>query len=163
MDLSFNRLDMKNSVEHPRRKSREAVMMALYALEIHNNVNKKSETGPLPSASILDDILSRKSFDVDQKKYIESLFNLSIKNKVKCEEEIKSRLNNWEFDRVALIDRILLTLAICEIHFLDEVPPKVSISEAIELAKEYSTSESSGFVNGVLDKIYQSLNESINA
>ena len=89
--------------------------------------------------------------------------NLSVKNKVKCEEEIKSRLNNWEFDRVALIDRILLTLAICEIHFLDEVPPKVSISEAIELAKEYSTSESSGFVNGVLDKIYQSLNESINA
>ena len=72
-------------------------------------------------------------------------------------------MNNWEFDRVALIDRILLTLAICEIHFLDEVPPKVSISEAIELAKEYSTSESSGFVNGVLDKIYQSINESINA
>ena len=72
-------------------------------------------------------------------------------------------MNNWEFDRVALIDRILLTLAICEIHFLDEIPPKVSISEAIELAKEYSTSESSGFVNGVLDKIYQSQNESINA
>ena len=67
---------MKNSVEHPRRKSREAVMMALYALEIHNNVNEKSETGPLPSASILDDILSRKSFDDDQKKYIELLFNL---------------------------------------------------------------------------------------
>ena len=50
MDLSFNRLDMKNSVEHPRRKSREAVMMALYALEIHNNVNEKSETSSLPSA-----------------------------------------------------------------------------------------------------------------
>ena len=154
---------MKSSVEHPRRKSREAAMMALYALEIHNNVNEKSEKDLLPSALILDDILSRKSFDVDQKKYIESLFNLSVKNKVKCEEEIKSLLNNWEFDRVALIDRILLTLAICEIHFLDEVPPKVSISEAIELAKEYSTSESSGFVNGVLDRIYQSLNESINA
>ena len=153
---------MKNSVEHPRRKSREAAMMALYALEIHNNVNEKSEMDLIPSALILDDILSRKSFDVNQKEYIESLFNLSVKNKIKCEEEIRSRLNNWEFDRVALIDRILLTLAMCEIHFLDEVPPKVSISEAIELAKEYSTSESSGFVNGVLDKIYQSLNESIN-
>ena len=153
---------MKSSVEHPRRKSREAAMMALYALEIHNNVNEKSEMDLIPSALILDDILSRKSFDVNQKEYIESLFNLSVKNKIKCEEEIRSRLNNWEFDRVALIDRILLTLAICEIRFLDEVPPKVSISEAIELAKEYSTSESSGFVNGVLDKIYQSLNESIN-
>lgn len=154
---------MKNSLEHPRRKSREAVMMALYALEIHENVNENSETSPLSSTSILDDILSRRSFDIDQKKYIKSLFNLSVKNKAKCEEEIKTRLNNWEFDRVALIDRILLTLAICEIRFLDEVPPKVSISEAIELAKEYSTSESSSFVNGVLDKIYQSLNESINA
>lgn len=138
-------------------------MMALYALEIHENINEKSEKSPLSSTSILNDILSRRSFDIDQKKYIKSLFNLSVKNKAKCEEEIKTRLNNWEFDRVALIDRILLTLAICEIRFLDEVPPKVSISEAIELAKEYSTSESSGFVNGVLDKIYQSLNESINA
>tara|TARA_X000000950_G_scaffold133238_1_gene166074 strand:- start:7047 stop:7511 length:465 start_codon:yes stop_codon:yes gene_type:complete len=154
---------MKNSLEHPRRKSREAVMMALYALEIHENINEKSEKSPLSSTSILNDILSRRSFDIDQKKYIKSLFNLSVKNKAKCEEEIKTRLNNWEFDRVALIDRILLTLAICEIRFLDEVPPKVSISEAIELAKEYSTSESSSFVNGVLDKIYQSLNESINA
>lgn len=137
--------------------------MALYALEIHENINEKSEKSPLSSTSILNDILSRRSFDIDQKKYIKSLFNLSVKNKAKCEEEIKTRLNNWEFDRVALIDRILLTLAICEIRFLDEVPPKVSISEAIELAKEYSTSESSSFVNGVLDKIYQSLNESINA
>lgn len=154
---------MKNSLEHPRRKSREAVMMALYALEIHENINEKSEKSPLSSTSILNDILSRRSFDIDQKKYIKSLFNLSVKNKAKCEEEIKTRLNNWEFDRVALIDRILLTLAICEIRFLDEVPPKVSISEAIELAKEYSTGESSSFVNGVLDKIYQSLNESINA
>ena len=154
---------MKNSLEHPRRKSREAVMMALYALEIHENINEKSEKSPLSSTSILNDILSRRSFDIDQKKYIKSLFNLSVKNKAKCEEEIKTRLNNWEFDRVALIDRILLTLAICEIRFLDEVPPKVSISEAIELAKEYSTSESSSFVNGVLDKIYQSLNESTNA
>lgn len=138
-------------------------MMALYALEIHENINEKSEKSPLSSTSILNDILSRRSFDIDQKKYIKSLFNLSVKNKAKCEEEIKTRLNNWEFDRVALIDRILLTLAICEIRFLDEVPPKVSISEAIELAKEYSTGESSSFVNGVLDKIYQSLNESINA
>ena len=61
MDFSHNRLDMKNSLEHPRRKSREAVMMALYALEIHKNVNEKSETSLLSSTSILDDILSRRS------------------------------------------------------------------------------------------------------
>ena len=75
-----------------------------------------------------------------------------MKNKDWCEDEIKSRLKNWEFDRVALLDRLLLIVAISEIFFLDDVPPKVSISEAIELAKEYSTKESSNFINGVLEK-----------
>ena len=64
-------------------------------------------------------------------------------------------MNNWEFDRVALLDRLLLTLAISEINFIDDVPPKVSITEAIEIAKQYSTEESAGFVNGVLDNIYK--------
>jgi len=66
-------------------------------------------------------------------------------------------LNNWEFDRVALLDRLLLILAISEIYFIDDVPPKVSISEAIEIAKQYSTEESAGFVNGVLDNIYKAM------
>ena len=76
-------------------------------------------------------------------------------NKQWCEEQIKARLNNWEFDRVALLDRLLLILAISEINFIDDVPPKVSITEAIEIAKQYSTEESAGFVNGVLDNIYK--------
>jgi N utilization substance protein B len=74
-----------------------------------------------------------------------------------CEEEIKTRLNNWEFSRVAILDRLLLVEAISEIYFIEDVPPKVSISEAIEIAKEYSTEESSGFVNGVLDNVYKSM------
>ena len=86
---------------------------------------------------------------------LEYLFNSSIDNKQWCEEQIKIRLNNWEFDRVALLDRLLLILAISEINFIDDVPPKVSITEAIEIAKQYSTEESAGFVNGVLDNIYK--------
>ena len=74
---------------------------------------------------------------------------------------IKTRLNNWEFDRVALLDRLLLILAISEIHFIDDVPPKVSISEAIEIAKQYSTEESSSFVNGVLDNIYKTMENKV--
>ena len=87
--------------------------------------------------------------------FIATLFNSSIDNKQWCEEQIKARLNNWEFDRVALLDRLLLILAISEINFIDDVPPKVSITEAIEIAKQYSTEESAGFVNGVLDNIYK--------
>ena len=89
--------------------------------------------------------------------FITTLFNFSIDNKQWCEEQIKSRLNNWEFDRVALLDRLLLILAISEINFVDDVPPKVSITEAIEIAKQYSTEESAGFVNGVLDNIYKTI------
>ena len=89
--------------------------------------------------------------------FITTLFNFSIDNKQWCEEQIKSRLNNWEFDRVALLDRLLLILAISEINFIDDVPPKVSITEAIEIAKQYSTEESAGFVNGVLDNIYKTI------
>ena len=97
------------------------------------------------------------------KNFITSLFNFSIDNKEWCEEQIKIRLNNWEFDRVALLDRLLLILAISEIHFIDDVPPKVSISEAIEIAKQYSTEESAGFVNGVLDNIYKTMENKVEA
>ena len=74
-----------------------------------------------------------------------------------CEDQIKSRLNNWEFKRVAVLDRLLLIVSIAEIFFIDTVPPKVSISEAIQIAKRYSTEDSSAFVNGVLDNIYKSV------
>ena len=56
-----------------------------------------------------------------------------------------------------MLDRLLLILAISEINFIDDVPPKVSITEAIEIAKQYSTEESAGFVNGVLDNIYKTI------
>ena len=72
-----------------------------------------------------------------------------------CEEQIKSHLQNWDMDRVALLDKLVLIMGICEIHFIDEVPPKVAISEAIEIAKIFSTDESASFVNGILDAVYK--------
>ena len=130
---------------HPRRIAREAVLQALYAYEITKEDRCK----------VLKDIINRDSYDNDMQIFITTLFNSSIDNKQWCEEQIKARLNNWEFDRVALLDRLLLILAISEINFIDDVPPKVSITEAIEIAKQYSTEESAGFVNGVLDNIYK--------
>jgi len=138
---------------HPRRIAREAVLQALYAYEITKEKRDK----------VLNDIINRQSYDNDMKNFITSLFNFSIDNKEWCEEQIKTRLNNWEFDRVALLDRLLLILAISEIHFIDDVPPKVSISEAIEIAKQCSTEESAGFVNGVLDNIYKTMENKVEA
>ena len=64
-------------------------------------------------------------------------------------------LQNWEFSRVDQIDRLLLRMGICEIFFIEEVPPKVSISEMVEISKVYSTDESPSFINGILDAVYK--------
>ena len=69
-------------------------------------------------------------------------------------EIIKNHLKNWEINRIAQVDRILLKMGICEIYYIDKIPPKVSITEMVEIAKIYSTDESAGFINGVLDSIY---------
>ena len=68
---------------------------------------------------------------------------------------IEDFLENWELKRIAILDKLILQIAVCELLFFDDVPPKVSISEAIELAKKYSTDDSSGFVNGILDSVYK--------
>ena len=68
---------------------------------------------------------------------------------------ISKYLENWEWSRVALLDQIILQMATAELFYIDDVPPKVTISEAIEIAQQYSTSDSSAFVNGILDTIYK--------
>ena len=133
--------------KHTRRSARETVLQALYAVEV----------GQEHEAKALKDILDREKRDEEINEFIVELFEISLKNRDWCENEIKSRLNNWEFERVAVLDRLLLILAISEIFFIDNIPPKVSIAEAIEIAKQFSTEESSAFINGVLDNIYKSL------
>ena len=134
-------------VKQSRRSAREAVLQALYAIEIGEEIRSKA----------LKDILRREKRDTESKDFIVNLSDVSLNNRDWCEEQIKSRLNNWEFKRVAVLDRLLLVVAIAEIFFVDSVPPKVSISEAIQIAKKYSTEDSSAFVNGVLDSIYKSV------
>ena len=136
-----------SNVKQSRRSAREAVLQALYAIEVGKETKSKA----------LKDIIKRESRDHDAKNFITELFNVSLSNREWCEDQIKSRLNNWEFKRVAILDRLLLIVAIAEIFFINTVPPKVSISEAIQIAKKYSTEDSSAFVNGVLDNIYKSV------
>jgi len=137
------------SIKQSRRSGREAVLQALYALEVGGENQTKT----------LKDIIAREVRDEKINIFITELFEICLKNRDWCEIQIKSRLNNWEFERVALLDRLLLVVAISEIFFIENIPPKVSISEAIEIAKEYSTEESSAFVNGVLDSVYKSASQ----
>ncbi len=136
-----------NKYTHPRRQAREAVFQALYALEISGDEPDK----------ILKDILNRYSFNKETSAFVTELFTQAVEHTRWAQKMISRHLKNWLYHRVALIDRLILHMAVVELYFHDEVPHKVSIAEAIEIARQYSMSESSGFVNGVLDAVYKEL------
>ena len=86
--------------------------------------------------------------------YAKKIVDMYMKNTEKLDKLISSRSSNWDISRMALIDRLIIKLALSEIFYFDEVPGKVSIVEAVEISKEYSTEDSSRFINGILDSIY---------
>ncbi|MCK4813717.1 MAG: transcription antitermination factor NusB [Candidatus Marinimicrobia bacterium] len=91
--------------------------------------------------------------------FFRELIHTTIRNLDHLDERIKKRSKNWDFSRITLMDKIILRQSIAEMMFIEDVPPRVTISEAIELAKDFSTEESHVFVNGMLDRIYKDLIE----
>tara|TARA_Y100001934_G_scaffold281567_1_gene391712 strand:+ start:1639 stop:2067 length:429 start_codon:yes stop_codon:yes gene_type:complete len=130
---------------HPRRNARERTLEALFAQQF-------SDENP---QLVLDRILKSNSNKEKNLKFIQLLFFCVLDNIMMADKLIKSHLQNWEFDRVAQIDLLLLRMGICEIFFLEDIPPKVSISEMVEISKTYSTDESPSFINGILDAVYK--------
>ena len=74
-----------------------------------------------------------------------------------CLEIIKPKLKNWDSERIAALDMILMKMGVCELLYFETIPPKVTINEYIDLAKEYSTEQSGHFINGILDNIHKEL------
>jgi N utilization substance protein B len=89
--------------------------------------------------------------------YAKTLLTTAIEKSKFCMELIEPKLINWESDRVAQIDLILLRLGLCELLYFPTIPTKVTINEYIEIAKQYSTPQSGHFVNAILDKILKDL------
>jgi N utilization substance protein B len=97
--------------------------------------------------------------DEDDKEFAKDLFKKTVLNNSKFVEEISKRTTNWDSERLASLDGLLLKMALCEFQKFPSIPHKVTINEYLEIAKEYSTPKSSLFINGILDKIvkeYQS-------
>ena len=80
-----------------------------------------------------------------------------IQNREAIDEKIKSHAKNWDFHRIAAVDRNIMRLAIYEMLHREDIPPVVSINEAVDIAKKFSTEDSGKFVNGILDKIRSEL------
>ena len=127
---------------HPRRAARQCVLKALFAYQFSKNDTIDHLVRENPELKVNND-------------FIQSLFDIVLGHMELAEDIIKSHLENWEIDRVALIDKILLKMGICEIYFIDDIPPKVTISEMVEIAKIYSTDESPVFINGILDAVFK--------
>ncbi len=137
----------ENSTISNRRALREFVMKALYASEIAKD----------PPQHIIDTIfenLKKNQADYD---FAVTLFLKTLQHQIEFDKLIKTRTEHWDFYRIALLDKIILRIAVCELLNFNDIPPKVTINEAIEIAKLYSTDNSGTFINGVLDSILAEL------
>ena len=89
--------------------------------------------------------------------FAKNLLETTIDKRDVSLDYIKPKLKNWEPDRIALLDMLLMRMGVCEFLFFETIPPKVTINEYIDIAKEYSTQQSGQFVNGILDNIHKDL------
>lgn len=130
-----------------RREAREHVMQALYAHEV----------GGIQPEHLVQRILRNEIDDSSALEFAEQLFRETTGQTDELDQIIQKHTENWELDRIAPVDRCLLRMATCELLNFEEIPPKVSIDEAIEIAKKYSTPKSNTFINGVLDSVLMDL------
>lgn len=128
-----------------RRIIRERVLQVLFAFEM----NKDS------LQYLKDEILTDFSNKIELE-FANDLINKTVEHVKEFDVMIKGRVNNWEIGRIALIDKILIQIGICELLYFPDIPPKVTINESLEIAKEYSTAGSAKFINGILDAILSS-------
>lgn len=96
---------------------------------------------------------------VSQEKLIfaKDLLRTTIEKKEVTLDYIRPKLKNWEPERIAILDMLLMRMGVCEFLYFETIPPKVTINEYIDLAKEYSTQQSGQFINGILDNIHKDL------
>ena len=98
--------------------------------------------------------------DMEDQKFAKELFRKTIKESSNLEELIKARTKNWEIERIALMDNIIMKLALVEAKTFNNIPTKVTLNEFIEIAKFYSTPKSKNFINGILDELFKELTNS---
>ncbi|MDP2922550.1 MAG: transcription antitermination factor NusB [Candidatus Omnitrophota bacterium] len=128
-----------------RSKAREVALHLLYQVEVSKAEHHQAFQDYLASFPQRQEVID----------FSLSLIDGAMANLERIDSLIKKYVKNWEIERMAAIDRNILRLACFELLFLEEIPPKVSINEAIELAKRFGDIDSPRFINGVLDKIYK--------
>lgn len=127
-----------------RTLARESALKILYAVDI---------TKEPPEKCINNYWIAQDSIEPQVKSFADDLVLGVCKNRARIDGIISEHATNWELDRMAVIDRNVLRCGTYELIFSGDIPPKVAINEAIDMAKKYGDKDSGKFVNGILDKI----------
>ena len=131
-----------------RRDGREAAIQFLYQFDAHKPANVDEALAAFWKQT--EEPQNVRDFATD-------LLRGALEKLPEVDAKIRTLADNWDFERLAVVDRNILRLAVYEMLFRPEIPPVVSINEAIEIAKKISTAESGKFVNGLLDRVKKEL------
>ena len=126
-----------------RRKARELTLKALYAYDISG----------AEAEQVASDIIEASEIKPESRRFSDDLFFQVVRHLKENDELIRQNVKSWDFSRIASIEKNILRMGICELLYYDDIPPAISIDEAIELAKKYGEKDSRNFVNAILDSI----------
>jgi transcription antitermination factor NusB len=126
-----------------RSRARELALQALYQMDLTKEADRAN----------IDAFLDDQESEEEPREFARSLVHGTLDHQAEIDETISEVTQNWAISRMAVIDRNVLRLAAHELLHREDIPPKVSINEAIEIGKRFSTTNSGAFINGILDKI----------
>lgn len=132
--------------KHDKRQARVLALKMIYSKEINSDQHKSS------IAKDISKVNGKSSKEITE--YAKQIFDLTFEKQDEMDKYIVEKSSNWDISRIGLIDKLIIRMSLVEMLYVNEVPPKVSIVEGVEIAKEYSTNDSGAFVNGILDSVY---------
>lgn len=143
----------EKKTSYTRSHAREAALSGLYQVEI----------AKISKAKALEDVLSREAYPSSISRFIKELLENTWDHKDEIDEIIIEyiRRNDWDFSRLAVLDRNILRLALYEIKHIEAIPPKVTISEYVSLANKFCTPEQGRFIHGVLGQYLKKIESSL--
>jgi len=130
-----------------RRKARELALQALYQVDFYGGENRPG----------LELFWEEQKAGPEIRNFAQQLVEGALRRQSEIDRLIEKHSEHWKLSRMSRIDRNILRLALSELLEMDDIPYKVTIDEAIELAKKYGTSESGAFINGILDQVLKTL------
>ncbi len=139
---------MQKKKVNGRRETREWIMQFLFQLDFN----------PEPIDIALKDFWEDKNPNEREKMYAEEIIKGVVQRKKELDEQLSQYATRWNSDRMGAVDRTVMRVALFEMLYREDVPPIVSINEAVHFAKDFSSFQSGRFVNGVLDRIRKDIN-----